>query len=94
MSITIRFIGSFRSFSGKNRLVINLKRKTRLKDIIEEIVEKHPKLKGALIGPWLDRFGTNALILVNGNEISVLDGLATTLKNGDEVVFVPVLHGG
>jgi len=94
MSITVRFIGSFRSFSGKTKLVINLKRNTRLNDVIEEIVEKHPKLKAALIGPWVDRFGTNALILVNGNEISILDGLATTLKNGDEVVFVPVLHGG
>ena len=37
---------------------------------------------------------TNALILVNDREISVLDGLETKLSDGDEVVFVPVVHGG
>jgi molybdopterin converting factor small subunit len=31
---------------------------------------------------------------VNGKEISVLQGLETVIKDGDEVVFVPVLHGG
>jgi molybdopterin converting factor small subunit len=31
---------------------------------------------------------------VNGREISVLNGLDTILKDGDEVVFVPVVHGG
>jgi molybdopterin converting factor small subunit len=31
---------------------------------------------------------------VNGKEISVLNGLDTVLKDGDEVVFVPVVHGG
>jgi molybdopterin converting factor small subunit len=34
------------------------------------------------------------LVLVNGREISVLDGFETTLNDNDEVVFVPVMHGG
>jgi molybdopterin converting factor small subunit len=37
---------------------------------------------------------TNALILVNDREISVLNGLDTKLDDGDEIVFVPVIHGG
>ena len=37
---------------------------------------------------------SNALILLNGKEISVLNGLQTKVKDGDEVVFVPVVHGG
>lgn len=37
---------------------------------------------------------SNTLILVNGREISVLNGLETTLNDGDEVVFIPVVHGG
>jgi molybdopterin converting factor small subunit len=34
------------------------------------------------------------LILINGREISALNGLDTILQEGDEVVFVPVVHGG
>jgi molybdopterin converting factor small subunit len=34
------------------------------------------------------------LVLVNGREISVLNGLETVVKAGDELVFVPVMHGG
>jgi molybdopterin converting factor small subunit len=34
------------------------------------------------------------LVLVNGREISVLNGLETRVKDEDEVVFVPVVHGG
>jgi molybdopterin converting factor small subunit len=37
---------------------------------------------------------SNGLILVNGREISVLNGLETKLNDGDEIVFVPVVHGG
>ncbi|MEM3789347.1 MAG: MoaD/ThiS family protein [Candidatus Bathyarchaeia archaeon] len=36
----------------------------------------------------------NTLIIVNDREISVLRGLETVLKDGDEVVFIPVSHGG
>jgi molybdopterin converting factor small subunit len=33
-------------------------------------------------------------MLVNGKDISVLDGVETLLKDGDEVTLVPILHGG
>jgi molybdopterin converting factor small subunit len=47
-----------------------------------------------LIDPELENPRPNTLILVNGKEISVLNGLDTMLEDGDEVVFVPVVHGG
>ena len=53
-----------------------------------------PELKRSLIDRQLEDPRTNALILVNGREISVLNGLETKLNDGDDVVFVPVVHGG
>ena len=38
--------------------------------------------------------GPSILILVNGKEISVLDGLNTVLEDGASVTFIPVSHGG
>jgi molybdopterin synthase sulfur carrier subunit len=94
MVVTIRFIGSLRAASKKSKLTVKLVEPSPLREIIKKIVEDQPKLKQALIDPELDDPRTNTLILVNGKDTSVLKGLETMLKNGDEVVFVPVVHGG
>ena len=33
-------------------------------------------------------------ILVNGHDIAFLDGIATLLKEGDEVLMLPLVGGG
>jgi molybdopterin synthase sulfur carrier subunit len=94
MTVTVRFIGALRNASGKGKITMAIKNAVTLRDIIKKIVEEEPKLRRALIDPELEDPRPNALILVNEKEISVLNGLETMLKDGDEVVFVPVLHGG
>ncbi|MDH5788937.1 MAG: MoaD/ThiS family protein, partial [Candidatus Bathyarchaeota archaeon] len=73
---------------------IEIKDDVPLRQILKKIVEKRPKLKRVLVDPELEDPRLNTLILVNGKEINVLDGLETLLKDGDEIVFVPILHGG
>jgi molybdopterin converting factor small subunit len=51
-------------------------------------------LKQTLIDPELEDPRPNTLILINGKEISVLNGLETMLKDEDEIIFIPVLHAG
>jgi MoaD family protein len=94
MTITVKFVGGFRSISGKSKLTLEFEGTVPLRKTIREIAEKLPKLKRILVDPELKDPRPNTLILVNGKEISVLNGLDTTLADGDEVVFVPVVHGG
>jgi molybdopterin synthase sulfur carrier subunit len=94
MEIRVKFIGSLRSAAGNSRLTLEMKKTVSLREAVKEIVNRHPKLKRALIDPELCDPRPNALILVNERDVSVLDGLETVLKDGDEVVFVPILHGG
>ena len=94
MGIIVKFVGAFRGLSGRDKLDIPHKDAIALKDIVKEVAEKLPQLNHALVDPELQDPRPNTLILVNGREISVLNGLDTMLKNGDEVVFVPVVHGG
>jgi molybdopterin synthase sulfur carrier subunit len=94
MAVTVNFIGVFRTVSGKNKLNIKIEKAISLREALKKIVEKTPSLKRFLIDPELEDPRPNALILVNGREISILNGLETVLKDGDEVVFVPVIHGG
>ena len=93
-NVTIRFFGVFRSITGKNELIIEFKDAVQLKEAIERIIGEMPRLKRSLIDPELEDPTPNTLILVNGKEISVLNGLETMLENGDEIVFIPVLHTG
>lgn len=63
-------------------------------DIIYRVAEYSPKLKRTLIDPELNDPRPNAVILLNGKEINVLKGLETEVKDGDEIVLIPVSHGG
>ena len=94
MTITVKFVGSLRHVSGVNQLALNRKAGCSVKKLVTEIAGELPELKRSLIDTQLEDQRPNALILVNGREISVLDGLETRLMDGDEVVFVPVVHGG
>jgi MoaD family protein len=92
--VTVRFIGSLRASAGKSRFALELEKAVSLRELVTKIVEEQPKLKRVLIDPELDDPRTNVLMLVNGKEISVLKGLDTKLKDGDELTLIPVVHGG
>jgi MoaD family protein len=93
MAITVKFVGVFRHFLGAGELALNCKIYTSISELIIGLNEKLVKTKLNLI-EQLDVKRPNALILVNGREISVLNGLKTKLKDGDEIVFIPYVHGG
>jgi molybdopterin synthase sulfur carrier subunit len=94
MVANVKFIGSFRSISGMDKFALKLADSVPLRNVVKKIVHELPRLKQALIDPGLGEPRTSMLVLVNGKEISVLQGLETVIKDGDDVVFVPVLHGG
>jgi MoaD family protein len=96
MAVTVKFIGALRHLSGKPKLTIEYPANGyTIKELIQKLVTDAPQIKTSLIDQQTDgTIKTNALILVNDQEISVLDGLETKLSCGDEIVFVPVVHGG
>lgn len=94
MVVTFKFLGGFRNISGKSKIRLEFKTPVSLREAIKKMTEELPALQKALIDRELGDPRPNSLILVNGKEISILNGLETVLKDGDEVVFIPVLHGG
>lgn len=94
MAVIVKFIGALRQVSGKTQLKVECTESFSLKGLILKITQDIPQLKASLIDQQLGAMKTNTLILVNDREISVLNGLDTKINEGDEVVFVPVVHGG
>jgi len=94
VTILVKFIGPLRHASDTSELALNCEGTVSVKTLINEITREVPALTQSLIDPQLEDPRPNVLILVNGREISVLNGLETSLQDGDEVVLVPVVHGG
>ncbi len=94
MAVKLKFLGALRHASGKETLSLDCKTGASVLDLVNAVANRKSELRRSLLDEQLDSPKPNALILVNGKEISVLNGLETTVKDGDEVVFVPVVHGG
>lgn len=94
MPVKLKFLGSLRHASGKDQVILNCVSGLSVLDIINAASKRKPCLRRNLLDRQLETPKPQALILVNGREISVLDGLATKVNDGDEVIFVPVVHGG
>lgn len=93
--VKVRLLGVFREFSGRGRLSIELEKPTVVREVVQKLVESFPpEFNRLLIDPELKDPRPNALILVNGKEVGVLEGLETEVKKGDEIVLIPVSHGG
>jgi MoaD family protein len=94
LPLTIKFVGALRHLSGKTQLTIDYPVNATVKSVIDCLSQNIPALKHTFTDSDLNDSRSNSLVLVNGAEISVLDGYNTKLSDGDEVVFVPVVHGG
>jgi len=93
--VKVKFLGVFRELSGKNRVIIEFEDAVTVRRVVQKLTETLPsKFKETLIDPELGDPRPNALILVNGKEIGVLRGLQTILDDSNEVVLLPVAHGG
>jgi molybdopterin converting factor small subunit len=94
MAFTVTFIGALRNIFEQNKKTFDCKNDISIMTLIDLLIEIKPSAKESLITQQNEVYRLNSLILVNGLEISVLNGLDTKLANGDEITLIPVIHGG
>lgn len=95
MTVTVKFVGALRHITGQSKTTVTCAANFSIKDLIQKLIIDIPAMKTNIINQQTNgSVKTNALILVNDREISVLNGIDTLLVDGDEVVFIPVVHGG
>jgi molybdopterin synthase sulfur carrier subunit len=92
--LTIKFIGALRHLSGRTEFTVSFQEGISIKELVGKITLEFPELKHTFGDQELNDSRSNSLVLINGREISVLNGYETKLKDDDEIVFVPVVHGG
>jgi MoaD family protein len=95
ITVTVKLVGVLRELAGKNTVSLKINSAAIVKDVISELSNSFPsKFRQALTETELDDPRVNVLILVNKKEICVLNGLKTRVENGDELVLIPISHGG
>jgi len=93
--VCIKFLGIFQRLSGKKHVQVKLEEPVTVRDVIMKLTEEFSNdFKRVLVDSQLDDPRPNALILVGGKEISALQGLETEVKDTEEIVLVPTVHGG
>ena len=93
-TINIKLLGVFRRAYGSGMIKMRVKKNVQLREIIQKLADSSEDLRCVLIDPELESPLPNAVILLNGKDISALNGLETPIKDGDEIVLIPVIHGG
>ena len=61
--------------------------------VLEHVFAAQPRLRSYILDDQ-DRVRKHVAIYVNSEPIDGLGGLATSLKDGDEVAIIPALAGG
>ena len=92
--VKIKLLGVFRRAYGSGEVSLKIKDSVQLREIIQRLAASSEDFRRVLIDPELESPLPNAVILINGKDISALNGLDTPITCGDEIVLIPVIHGG
>ena len=96
--VNIEFVGVLQTLAGKRTITLNFSpsdSSLKVTDVVRRLTEQLPQaFSQSLIDPDLQNPKPNALILVNNQEISALNDMDTEIQENDQVVLIPVSHGG
>jgi molybdopterin converting factor small subunit len=88
--VRVRLMGTLRRAIGREEFELSVE-PPEVAQVIHRLSEMLGQ-GGAQFDP--ENPGAEALILLNGVEISNLEGLRTQVEDGDMMVILPVAHGG
>lgn len=90
MSIIVRIPGSLREwFGGKDEAMCQGR---TIGECFDQLGKRYPGLRDRLTGEKNQL--SSILVFLNGDNIRNLEGLATAVKDGDEIGIIPLAAGG
>jgi molybdopterin converting factor small subunit len=97
MAVEVRIPTILRTYTGGEKAVSG--QGATLSEVIEDLESNHPGIKERLIEPKDGDNGAGDLrrfvnVYVNDEDVRFTGGLATAVKDGDQVVVLPAVAGG
>lgn len=94
VNVQVNFLGIYQRIAGKKSVQLKLKKHSTIRNALIELEKISQEFKQVLIDSQLDENRAKAIILVDGKEISVLQGLETKINQSEEITLIPMVHGG
>ncbi len=83
----MKFLGPLKSLIGDETVELT-KNEVRLEDLMEAINEVAPLPEKEFLDP------SGIIFIVNGSALEMQENKSQLLKDGDEIILLPVAHGG
>ncbi|WP_411964426.1 ubiquitin-like small modifier protein 1 [Haloferax sp. YSMS24] len=92
MELELRFFATFREVAGQKSVQWHADDDSTVGDVLRALEAEYDGLSGELIEDGDVRPHVN--VLKNGREVVHLEGLETTLEDGDKISVFPPVAGG
>ncbi|HVP93364.1 MAG TPA: MoaD family protein [Acidobacteriota bacterium] len=96
MKVKVEFLGHVRNVIGSEREEeVEISEGSSIADLLMMLSEKYGEpFKRAVYEKSGADVKSNYIITVNGYLLNQLNGVKTKLKNGDQVILLPIVSGG
>lgn len=95
IKVKIHTILNLKKIIGNNEVEMPIPSRSTLVDLLEIMVNRWgDELASQLFGEDSSKLLPYIRLMVNGRDITFLDGMETELQNGDEVLILPPVAGG
>jgi molybdopterin synthase sulfur carrier subunit len=96
LKVKVEFLGHVRSVIGSEREEeVEIGEDSSIADLLMMLSEKYGEpFKKAVYEKSGADVKSNYIITVNGYLLNQLNGVKTKLKNGDQVILLPIVSGG
>ena len=92
MRIRIRFRGPLASRLSTETIELEVDNNSNLHQVLEKLLLAIPDIKETWDSP--EQIDRDTLLLKNETDVGLLQGLHTLLQKDDEIVILPLVHGG
>ncbi len=98
-TVTLKVTGWLRQSLGealarREGLRVSIRDGESLPGMARQLAAQHPTFQKILFEEAGQEFGANILVILNGSFVNPSDRAETLLKDGDEVMLLPVMDGG
>jgi len=92
MRVTIKFRGPVGKRMRTPIFQVEVRKNSTLRSLLEELLQKEENVSEIWSSP--ESIDSEALVLLNEVDVGLTGGLETELSNGDEIIVLPLVHGG